>query len=191
MTSFQSLRRAGVDGRLTVADVYRLTEDGVFADDENFELIDGEIVPMAAMKSNGHEKMKQALVRAISRVLPDELGLFVETSITLNEDSYVEPDICIFDVRHNTQEVRGDELLLVIEVASSSLGWDLLGKRDRYAVFGVRDYWVVDVDRLVLRVHREPVDGRYRSVEEYERSDRVAAAFVPGFEISLASLSGL
>lgn len=191
MTRFQALRRAGVDGRLSVADVYRLTEEGVFADDDRFELIDGEIVPMAAAKSNGHEKMKQALNRELGRLLPSNLGVFVETSITLDEHTYVEPDICIFDLKHDTREVRGDELLLVIEVASSSLGWDLLGKRDRYARFGARDYWVIDVERRIVRIHRNPVEGHYRSVDEFERNDRIVATFVPSFDISLASLPGL
>lgn len=191
MTRFQTLRRAGVDGRLSVADVYRLQEEGVISDQESFELIDGEIIPMAAAKSNKHEKMKQALIRVIARVLPEQLGLFVETSITIDDYTYVEPDICIFDLKHDTREVGGNDLLLVIEISSSSLGYDLLMKRDRYAHFGVRDYWVIDVDRRIVRVHRQPRDGRYGLVEEYERDDEVVASFIPRIEIGLASLAGL
>lgn len=190
MTLFQAFRAAGVAERLSVADVYRLQEEGVISDGQKFELIDGEIIPMAAAKSNGHEKMKQALVRAIARILPDHLGLFVETSITIDDFTYVEPDICIFDLKHDTREVRGADMLLAIEVASSSLGYDLLIKRDLYAGFGVGDYWVIDIDRQVVRVHRRPDAGRYHDVQEYERDQEIQALLVPLFEVRLAALRG-
>lgn len=70
MTRFQSLVRAELAHPLTVADVYRLQKEGVIDDGDNFELIEGEIVPMAAAKFNPHEAMKSDLIRALIPALP-------------------------------------------------------------------------------------------------------------------------
>ena len=80
MTILQDIQSGAIPARLTVDQVYELTAAGVFAENENFELIDGEIVPMAAAKADWHEIMKSRLNRALVRGLPDHLRLFVEPS---------------------------------------------------------------------------------------------------------------
>ena len=61
-------------------------------------------------------------------------------------------------------------------------------KAPLYARFGVRDYWVVDAVRQTIRVHRDPRDGVYHDVEEYEAHDPVAALLLPGVRIRLDML---
>lgn len=188
MTRFQSLVRADLAHPLTVADVYRLQDEGVIGDADKFELIEGEIVPMAAAKFNPHEQMKSALIRALIIALPREDTVHVETSITLSATTFVEPDICVIRQPHNTQEVRGPDLLLVVEVASSSIAYDLTIKRRLYARYGVRDYWVVDVGRRTVRVHRDPDGDRFADVEEFDADAEVAALLLPGVCVRLSAL---
>ena len=188
MTVFQNIRKGLIPARLTVDDVYALTESGVLAESDNFELIDGEIVPMAAAKANCHEIMKSRLTRILVLSLADDVRLFVEPSVSLAPDILVEPDLTVWRKDGLPREMRGPDLSIVIEVADSSLGYDLRIKSPLYAKYGVRDYWVVDAVRQTIRVHRMPVDGRYTDVEEYEAHDAVAALLLPGVVIQLDSL---
>lgn len=187
MTVFQNVRKGLIPARLTVDEVYALTESGVLGEGDDFELIDGEIVPIAADKASWHELMKSKLTRALVLATSADVRLFVEASITLSADTLVEPDL-VLATGSMSRELRGPDLLLAIEVADTSLGYDIRVKAPLYARFGVRDYWVVDAVRQTIRVHRDPQDGLYRDVEEYERQDEVRALTLPGVTIRLDRL---
>jgi hypothetical protein len=75
-----------------------------------------------------------------------------------------------------------------VEVAVSSLGYDLKPKAGLYARGGVREYRVVDAVRRTIRVHRAPIKGVYSDVEEYESHDPVHA-MLPGVTIVLDALN--
>lgn len=188
MTVFQNVRKGLIPARLTVAQVYALTEAGVFAENEPMELIDGEIVPMAAAKANWHAMMEARLNRAIVLALPDEMRLYPSPSITLAADLLLEPDLVVLPKGSLIRDMRGPDLILAIEVADSSLGYDLRVKAPLYARHGVRDYWVVDAVRQTIRVHRSPKDGVYTDVEEYEAHDAIAPLLVPDVTIRLDTL---
>jgi Uma2 family endonuclease len=85
----------GFDRRaFTVDEVLRMQEAGIISEDENFELIEGEIVPMQA-KTHAHELLKSALNIAVVRALPDRLWVGVETTIYLTPNTFVEPDLVV------------------------------------------------------------------------------------------------
>jgi len=189
MTVFQKIRSGQLPDRLTVDDVYRLQEEGVIDEREHFELIDGEIVPMAAAKFSHHEAMKSRLIEALALAKPADVGLFVEASISFSDDTLLEPDLALWPKGWESQKVRGPELLLVIEVATSSIAYDTRVKAALYASFGVRDYWVVDAVRETIRVHRDPDAGRYRQVDEFEAGDEVRPLLLPDIAIVLAGLA--
>ncbi|UAK24153.1 Uma2 family endonuclease [Sphingomonas nostoxanthinifaciens] len=174
MTVFQNVRRGLIPARLTVAEVYALTDQGVLGEDDAFELIEGEIVPMAAAKASPHEMMKSRLNRWLVRAAPDELGVFIESSLRVSNNSLLEPDIALWPSDVGCREVTSEQVALIIEVAASSIAFDLREKARLYAAGGVREYWVVDANRYTIRVHRSPLDGVYVDVEEYESHDLVA-----------------
>ena len=185
MSLFQSIRRGLIPARLTVADLYELTAAGVIDPKERFELVDGEVVPMAAAKSSPHERMKSQLNRALVGSVPDHSRVWVEPTITLDPRTTAEPDLAVWPVQIESEQVRGPDLLLLIEVAVSSLPYDVRDKAMRYAAYGVRDYWVVDAIRRTIRVHRAPASGRYGGVDEYAASDAVTALLMPSVSICL------
>lgn len=188
MTVFQSVRKGLIPSRLTADDLYALTAAGVLAENENIELIEGEIVPMAAAKANWHEQMKSRLTRALILCAPPGVALFVEPTVTLAAATVVEPDLVLWAKGGNSQKVRGPDLLLVIEVSDSSLGYDLRVKAPLYAAHGVRDYWVVDAVRQTIRVHRDPAAAGYGDVEEYDADVAVPALLLAGVSIRLDDL---
>jgi Uma2 family endonuclease len=187
MTFFQDVRKGLIPARLTVAEVYALTAQGAFDGDDAFELIEGEIVPTAAAKASPHEKMKSRLNRALVLQAPEGLMLNVEASVTLSDVTLVEPDLALWPEKIGCEDVRGPELALVVEVANSSLGYDLRVKSRLYALAGVPEYWVVDAVRRTIRVHRVPNGEVYADVEEYGPADEVHA-LTPGVSIRLEDL---
>ncbi len=188
MTLQQRIAPSLFSARLTVADIYALQESGVISDADNFELIEGEIVPMAAANFNHHEWMKSALVRAFVLGTERETGVFVEPSVTLSENTLLEPDIAIWPRQIGTQDVRGADILLVVEVAVSSIGYDLRVKAPLYARAEVGEYWVVDAVRKTVRIHRKPVDGKYADVTEWEAVNSVSPNRLATIAIRLADL---
>lgn len=188
MTLFQNVKKGLIPARLTVDEVYALTEAGVFAENEPMELIDGEIVPMAAAKASWHSMMEAKLNRAIVLALPDDARLYPAPSITLAAATLVEPDLVVLPKGSMIRDIRGPDLLLAVEISDSSLSYDLKIKAPLYAEHGIREYWVVDAIRQTIRVHRAPANGRYTDVEEYEAHDPVAALLLPDVIIRLDTL---
>ena len=82
----------------TVAEIRRMVEAGIIAEDENFELIEGELVPKFP-KGNDHEVVKAALGVILARQTPDALRLAIATSLYLDERTFVEPDLCLYPKR--------------------------------------------------------------------------------------------
>src|SRR3954467_5927907 len=75
-----------------VDDIRRMIEAGVIGEDEKIELVEGEIVVMAA-KSYAHERIKNALVEALFKARPDDIEVGVEMTIEFSRDILFEPDI--------------------------------------------------------------------------------------------------
>jgi len=139
----------------TVDEVLRMQEAGIIGEDENFELIEGEIVPMGP-KFAAHELVKSALSMSVARNCPADLWLGFETSIFLSPTTFVEPDICLYRRGIASDKLRGQDLLLVVEVAASSLNYDRGLKAQLYARYGVRELWVVDAATRKTFIHRKP-----------------------------------
>jgi Uma2 family endonuclease len=172
----------------TVIEIRRMVEAGIIAEDENIELIEGEIVPMSP-KGNQHEVLKSALNRILAKHAPDDLRLAVETSVYLDDRSFIEPDLCLYPKRLLPEDVRGPDLLLTIEVAGSSLGYDKGLKGKLYARHGVRELWVIDAATRVTWVHKKPdLQGSWGEIDEHPGDQKLSVAAVPGLTITLADL---
>jgi Uma2 family endonuclease len=188
VTVFQSIKKGLIPARLSVDDVYALTAAGVLAENERMELIDGEVVPMAAAKANWHSMMEARLNRGIVRGLPDQLRLYPAPSITLSPGTLLEPDLVVLPKGSLIREMRGPDLLLVVEVADSSLSYDCRVKAPIYASYGVREYWVADAVRQTVRVHRAPTRSGYDDVEEFDPDVTITPVTIPELTIRLADL---
>ena len=171
----------------TIADVERMVEHGILPDDNSFELWEGEIVPKVT-KNDPHELWKARLALWFYETLGRRLRVSVEPTLRLTPKVFVEPDLLVHPRELATSRVRGPEVSLVVEVASSSLPRDLAGKAVLYARHGVPDYWVVDADRERAFLHAAPVGDAYTEVVERSGADRLALPFDPTLGFRLADL---
>jgi Uma2 family endonuclease len=171
--------------RWTVAEIERIAENGLFGAEDRFELVGGEIVPMSP-KGRRHEVIRARLAFYLSRLCPDHVFVVAEPQLNLTEDTYVLPDILVHPASIKTPDVRGDTALLVIEVADSSLGYDVRTKAPLYAAEGVREYWMINAKTLATAIHREPTGSGYASVQELPATERLVAAAAPDLTVRLA-----
>ena len=176
----------------TVEDISRMIEAGVIREDEKFELVEGEIVMMAA-KSLAHERIKSALTVAASRALPDDAAIGVEATLRLTDTIMLEPDIAIFPkelFKRSTTFAQFDpgEAHLIIEVAASSLAYDKGLKARLYARHRVREFWVIDANARTTWVHTGPSGDGWSSIAERGPQDALTTPTLPGFSIRLGEI---
>jgi Uma2 family endonuclease len=173
--------------RFTVAELERMTAAGILEEDERIELIGGEIVPMSP-KGNQHEILKASLNHYWVPRLPQDLRLVTETTFRLTLDTYLEPDFVFYPKATGIRGLSPATAPLVVEIADSSLGYDLGRKSGLYASFGIAELWVIDAVRLVTHIHRDPGPEGYRSVFEAGPDQEVVPQAEPALAVVLGRL---
>jgi Uma2 family endonuclease len=171
----------------TVAEIEAMVEAGIIDEDERFELIGGEVVPMSP-KGARHEMVKMELNEHLQKTKASDLGILPETTLRLDEKSFVEPDFCVFPRSIAPGDMRGYDVLLAIEIADTSLRYDLGRKIGTYAAYGIPEVWVVNALTLVTRVHKQLGPEGYRSVAEFGPDDAMTSVRVPSVSMCLSAL---
>jgi Uma2 family endonuclease len=173
--------------RWTLAEFERLTELGIFTEDDRIELIGGELVPMSP-KGNRHENIKTELLNWFGRRLPENARIAVELGWRPNDETYLEPDLLIYGAGNRAPVVSPANVHLAVEVAASSLDYDRGHKAKIYAALGVRDYWVIDAVSLTTRVYRGPSQGGYLGVTDVAATEMLTPMLVASLSLRLADL---
>jgi Uma2 family endonuclease len=172
----------------TVDEVERMVEYGVLREPEPFELIGGELVAMAP-KDRRHEVLRTELALYWGDRRGRDLKIVSESPLRLGQHDAPEPDLIVFPASLLAPDVRADTVLLVVEIANSSLPKDMNVKAPRYAAAGVREYWVVDTRNLVTTVHRDPrPNGEYAHRKEHAASETLASLLAPSLTVRIADL---
>ncbi len=173
--------------RWTVAEIEAMVARGIVAEDERFELIGGEVVPMSP-KGARHEVLRIELAFYITQRAGTDLRVAAEAQLNLTDDMYVVPDILVYPAAIKAPKVRGPTALLVIEIADSSLDYDLQTKAPLYARYGVREYWVINAKTLLTTVYRHPSGSAYSWKEEPTAEERLVPEAVPALAVTLRDL---
>ena len=173
--------------RWTTAELARMVEAGILDPDERFELIGGEVVPMSP-KGRRHEIVREEIAFILGRLASDDVRIVSEPQLNFDDDTFTLPDIVVRPAAILMPDVRGPTALLVIEVADSSLTYDLVAKAPLYARQGVREYWAVDAQTLATTVHREPAAEGYDSVRKVAPARRLVPQLSPALGLRLKDL---
>jgi Uma2 family endonuclease len=171
----------------TVAEFERLAELGILTEEDRIELVGGELVPMSP-KENRDEVVRGSLHNWLRRNLPNELDYHAEPGWRADGVNYFEPDFVVGPAAFSPTSIRPADVLLVIEVTYSSLRFDTTTKADRYAVLGVREYWVVNARSLTTRVYREPSAKGYGSATDLPPDESLVPLLIPSLAVKLAEL---
>lgn len=176
--------------RLTVEDYQRMGEAGILHEDARVELIYGEIIAMSPIGSS-----HAATVKRLSHLFHLAVGNVAIAStqdpVILGEHSEPQPDIALLRPRddfYKAAHPQSRDVLLVVEVAESSLRYDREIKIPLYARHGIPEVWLVDLENSQLRVFSDPLEGAYRNVVTPASLKSITPGLLP--EVSL-DLSGL
>jgi Uma2 family endonuclease len=171
----------------SVSEIERLSAGGYFRDDDRFELVGGEIVPMSP-KGRRHEAIREALAFRFSRAAPEGVFVASESRFNLADDTFVIPDILVRPGAIRTPDLRGKDALLIVEVAETSLAYDRGMKALLFASHGVCEYWVINAPTLVTAVHTGPSATGFGEIKEVGPKGTLSPTLVPAFVISLATI---
>ncbi len=144
--------------RFTIDEYHRLAELGFFHEDDRIELIRGEIIQMAA-KGTLHTTCCRNLLEELAGLVVGLAKLQCQDPITLPSNSEPEPDFTILRKRADnyvSAHPTPSDVLLVIEIADSTLKYDQETKLPLYAEAGIPDYWIFNLVKNHLETYSEP-----------------------------------
>ena len=172
-----------ITARITLDEYDRMIAEGIFDGPHRsrIELIHGELRTMTPIGPE-HEEIVDFLSRWSWKNTPEKtIRIRVQQSMGIPEfDSAPEPDIAWVGERsYASGRPRPADVLLIIEVAASSLPYDRGVKADLYAAGIIQDYWIVNLYDRTVEVRREPQAGLYQSVQVYGSGESVHPLCLP------------
>ena len=176
--------------RVDVQEFLRMAAAGVFRPEARLELIEGDIIEMAPIGSR-HAGVVKSLNRLLNQLAGNKALISVQDPLVIGKRSMPQPDLAILKPRadnYSTSHPVAEDVLLVIEVADSSLAFDTGTKVPLYARAGITETWVVDVEEKVIRVFRDPTAKGYQTSFTVSVKEKIAVPSLPKAMISVADL---
>jgi Uma2 family endonuclease len=173
-----------------VEDYYRMGEIGIFASDARVELIDGEVIDMPPIGSR-HAAIVDTLAELLIKAVAGRGIVRTQGPIALGRHSEPLPDLALLKPRaggYFDAHPRPENVLLVIEVADTSLRFDRDVKAPLYAEHAVPEVWVIAVEDRCLTRYRDPLRGAYTRVDEPDPKAPLEVAALPAVRIDLSAL---
>ena len=178
--------------RFTVDAFARMGEAGIFAEDDRVELIDGEICDMTPI-GQSHAWIVNRLNRRLVTLLADRAYVSVQNPIRLDRHTEPQPDLVVARGSEDDYADRhpaADDVLLVIEVADSSLRYDRLAKIPLYARSGIPEAWLVDIAGRCVTVYTNPGRDGYGRERTCEGGETLVATAIDDFRLPIEEIFG-
>jgi Uma2 family endonuclease len=176
--------------RLTIGDYHRMGEAGILTEDSRVELIEGALIDMAPIGSP-HAGMVKRLNRIFDRAVGSQAIVSVQDPVLLGQYSEPQPDIALLRPRDDfyaKSHPHPKDVLLIVEVADSSLRYDREVKIPLYARHGIPEVWLVDVEKKQLTVFHTPAQQAYREEIQPETAGIFQLTCLPEIKIDLSGL---
>jgi Uma2 family endonuclease len=179
-------------GAFTVEMYHKLGELGIFDEDDRVELLDGQIVEMSPIGS-AHSAAVIRLNKLLMRRTSDDTAVSMQGPLILSTRWEPQPDIVVI---RRAAGFGGDwlphvrDVVLVVEVADTSLERDRDVKIPRYAHDGVPETWLVDVKAQTITVYRDPTTDGYRDIAIVKRGQTLRPGQLSALEITADEILG-
>lgn len=169
-----------------------MRDAGIFTAEDRVELIDGEVIEMSPIGP-----LHAAIVKRINKLLsaislPDHI-ISVQDPIQLSDFSEPQPDIAIIIFRpdfYATQHPQSGDVMLIIEVADTSIDYDRSVKLARYAESMIPEVWIVDIDRHQIEQYALPANNQYRTKQSWSYGDTITSRALPAISLPVDGLMG-
>jgi Uma2 family endonuclease len=177
---------------LTADEYQRMGETGILGPDEQVELLDGELYEMPPIGDGQIGKVNQGNF-IFNQRLAGRAIVSVQNPIRLSPFSEPEPDIAILRLRpdfYETSTARPEDVLLLIEIADSSLDYDRRDTLPRYAAAGIVEALIVNLIDQCIEMHRDPGPDGYATRTVYARGDTLTPIVMPDLAIHAQEILG-
>jgi Uma2 family endonuclease len=177
---------------ITVDEYERMGEAGIFRPDSQLELLEGEIYEMSPIGSS-----HAACVKALSLLLNQLFGgvMLVSTQDPIRLDDYSEPqpDVALLSWRddfYRRAHPTPADVLLVIEVADTTVDSDRRIKLPLYAKAGIREVWLVNLPEEKIELYAEPSGGAYQIIRDFKRGEEAQSHSIEGLRVGVVAVIG-
>jgi Uma2 family endonuclease len=178
--------------RFTSAEYHRMAELGILSPDARIELIDGVIIEMSPI-GRRHLACVDRLSKLFNSQLGDAVIVRTQSSVVLGDGREPEPDIALLRFRADfyaeVAETPAD-VLLIVEVADSSLEYDRRTKAPLYARHGVPELWIADLNRECLLMFRDPTPLGYASTQVLRTEEQLSPLAFSDLAIRVGTIFG-
>lgn len=176
----------------TVDEYHRMGEAGILREDDRVELIEGELITMTPIGSQ-HAACVDRLNHLLSRRLGRRYIVRVQNPIRLGEYSEPQPDLAILKPHSDfyaQAHPTAEDVLLVVEVAETSAGYDREVKIPLYARSSIAEVWLVDLTEGRVEVYRQPSPQWYQDVRTFRRGEVVVPLALPDLPLAVNDVLG-
>jgi Uma2 family endonuclease len=176
----------------TCAEYETMLAAGILSEDDRVELIEGEILQMSPIGTR-HAACVNRLTRVFSQVFLERAVVAIQNPLRLNEISLPQPDVVLLRPRgdfYADAHPGPADVLLVVEVAESSLAFDRRVKASLYAMNGIVELWIVDLDGRAIEVHRHPSARGYQEVQRRDRGNPLGLVTFPEIALTVDEILG-
>ena len=178
--------------RFTVAEYYAMAEAGIFSPEERVELLDGDVILMAAVL-DWHAFVVDWLNENFVLSLQGRAQVRIQNPTRLNEYSEPEPDVMLLRRRddfYRSGHPAPADVLLLIEVSDSSLSFDRNQKLPRYARAGIPEVWIVNRSDRRIEAHADPSGNEYATVRYFGHGEAIAPQAFPDIVLEVNRIIG-
>lgn len=178
--------------RFTAEEFERMVEAGILTEDDRVELIDGQVVEKSPIGKR-HASAVNRGTRVMNRLLGDRAIVSVQGPVQIGDGSQVQPDLALLRSREDFyagQYPQAGDVLLLLEVAESSLLVDRNQKVPVYAREMVSEVWLVNLLNDTVEVFRGPEHGAYVDQSVAQRGEVLSPREFPDLEIRVEDLTG-
>jgi Uma2 family endonuclease len=171
----QLLRR-----KFTVEQYHKMIESGILTADDRVQLIKGEIIEMSPIGTK-HASCVNRLNNLLIQLLGKRVIVAIQNPVELDDSSEPQPDVALLKPRDDFYEnahPQAQDILLLIEVADSTIQFDREVKISLYAVANIIVVWLIDINEQTIEVYQQPNVTGYQQIEKFTLGETLV---IPGF----------
>ena len=167
--------------KFTTEQYHQMGESGILTPRDRVELIEGEIIQMAPI-GRKHAACVDVITQLLVLTLAPQAVVRVQNPVRLSDYSEPQPDFAILKPRSDfyvEEHPKPEDVLALVEVSDSTVQFDRTTKASLYALSGIRELWIVDLNVLAIEVLRSPSPDGYKDVRVLQKGQPLAFQAFP------------
>lgn len=176
----------------TVNEYHQMAHTGILGESDRVELLEGELVEMSPIGTR-HAACVKRLNNLFSQRLSQRALVSVQDPIHLGERSEPQPDLVLLKPRadfYSQSHPQPRDILLIIEVADTSVDYDRQVKIPLYAQAGIIEIWLLDLVKEFVEVYRQPVAREYTEIQQLQRQQFLSPLTFSDMRVTISELLG-